>query len=481
MGIDAGTTGVRALVFDETGLVVGRAYRELKVDFPQPGWVEQDAGLVWSATLEVALAAVAEAGLVTSDLGAIGIANQRSSIVAWDGVSLSPLSPLIAWQDLRTQNRCTQLMAEGFYIIPMQAASKAEWILANCPAAATAAKAGHLRLGTPNSWLAACLSGGVHACDHANASTTGLYAHVETGWDETVLQALGLQRSWMPELVESNTVFATTAADVFGAEVPLASMCGDQQASLFGLGCTEVGQTKCSYGTAAMVDSNTGFSMTAAGPGTYPLVAWSFDGRPTYCSEGTVITAGAAVQWLRDGLGLIQNAAETSALAQSINDAGGVWAVPALQGAGTPIMDPSARAMLAGLTRASGKAEVVRAVLEGIANRVSDAAESLWSETESPAVLRVDGGASANDFLMQRQADLLGIAVERGREINGAALGAACMAASATGLWQGDCSGGVWQLERCFEPSIDEQQRQDERGLWAKRLQGAVALSRVAD
>jgi glycerol kinase len=356
----------------------------------------------------------------------------------------------------------------------MMAASKAEWIVQNIPEAREARAAGRLRLGTPNAFLAACLCGDLHVSDHGNASTTGLYSYFQNDWDDGPLAALGLGRELLPALVDSSGEIARTRSEAFGAETALAGMAGDQQASLFGLGCVELSQAKCSYGTSAMITMNSGESVAFGGTGTYPIVAWRYGGRTVFSLEGQVVTAGAAVQWLRDGLGVVADARETAAMAESVGDSGGVWAVPAFQGLGTPMMQAEAKAMIGGLSRGSTRAHIVRAVLEGIAQRVADVAESIAEGVAAPASLRVDGGASRNDFLMQAQADLLGVPVERSRLADGAALGAARLAGVGIGLWP-PRTAAVFDAERIFEPKISADERASRRALWKKRLDLVVA------
>jgi glycerol kinase len=468
LSIDAGTTGVRAIVFARDGSIRGSSYRELVMDYPRPGWVEQDAEDLWSRTTAVVREALSMAKCAPSDIGAIGITNQRASAVAWDASTLRAVAPMIVWQDVRTADRCVELGERGFFVTPNTSATKFEWIARNVAAAGQAASAGRLRFGTPDSFLCAKLSGGRHVSDHSNASTTGLYAHMERRWDAALLAALALDERAMPELVESSAVLAESDEATFGARVPIAALAGDQQASLYGLRCREPGQTKCSYGTAAMVDVNTGEAIMMGGPGSYPLVAWGVAGALTYCVEGTVITAGAAIQWLRDGLGVITTAAEVTALAESVRDCAGVWVVPAFQGLGTPIGASGARALVGGLSRGSTRAHVARAFLEGIAQRVTDAAECVWEACERPSALRADGGASANDQLLQLQADLLGIRVERSPVRDGAALGAAALAARAVGSASDDFA--PWRPDRIFEPTIRDAERIERRAAWKRRL-----------
>jgi glycerol kinase len=289
-------------------------------------------------------------------------------------------------------------------------------------------------------------------------------------WDGALLGALALDAGTMPELVDSSALLASADESTIGARVPIAALAGDQQASLYGLGCHAAGQTKCSYGTAAMVDANTGEAIMMGGPGSYPLVAWGVNGALSYCVEGTVITAGAAIQWLRDGIGVIADAAEVAALAGSVSDSGGVWVVPAFQGLGTPIAASGARALVGGLSRGSTRAHLARAFVEGIAQRVTDAAECVWEACERPPALRVDGGASANDLLLQLQADLLGIRVERSPVRDGAALGAAALAARAVDMAAKDAGLAPWQPDSVFEPRISVTEREERRAVWKRRL-----------
>jgi glycerol kinase len=482
LAIDAGTTGVRAIVFGPNGSRLGSAYREIEMRYPRPGWVEQDLSEIWEKTWDVVAGALRAASLSPHDLAAIGITNQRSSIAAWDERDMAPLSPMVSWQDVRAAERAAELHAAGFFVTPNVAVSKAEWIVRNIDGASVAARTGRLRLGGMEAWLVAKLSGGAHVCDHANASATGFYAHLEECWDARLLDAVGVAPQWLPQLVDCAGVVATTAEAVFGARVPIAGLCGDQQAALFGLGCQAAGATKCSYGTSAMLDASSGASLALGGPGTYPLIAWraAGDPGPTWCVEGAVITAGAAVQWVRDSLGLIRDAAEISALASRVSDSGGVWVVPSLQGLGTPFNEPRARGMIGGLSRSSGAPHIARAVLDGIANRVCDVAHALWAGTGIPASLRADGGASRNDVLMQTQSDLLGLPIERGTEPDGSALGVAQLAARGAGLHDGIWGGAKWIPARVFEPSIGGADRAERRSRW-QQVVGLAARAETED
>ncbi len=468
--IDLGTTGIKACVFRDDGALVGNAYQEISIRFPEPGLVEQDAAEIWETTGEVVKRALEAASLKASGLKAVGVASQRSSIMAWNDRG-EPLSPLIGWQDTRTRERCAELMGEGFYITPMMAASKAEWIIKDLEGRGLRDGA---RLGTPDSWLAAKLCG-VHVTDHSNASSTGLYDHFQAGWDQALMGALGLEADLLPEIVDSSTVVGTTDGDALGAELPLAAMVADQQASLFGLRCTDEQRAKVSYGTSASVNMATGPQVSVGGPGTFPLVAWSVGGERTYCIEGQVITAGAAVQWLRDGLGVVKELSEVEALASAGVDEG-VWVIPAFQGLGTPAAKPEARAVIGGLSGGTRAADIARAMIDGVAHRIADAAESVWEARSAPPdSVRADGGASVNDLLLQRQADLLGIPVERSSVSDGGALGAAMMAGLATRVWADAAElDGLWKCERTFAPRLSEDERLERRAVWKQRLQKVI-------
>jgi len=472
LAIDAGTTGVRAIVFEQDGSRVGSAYREIDTRYPRAGWVEQDLADIWVKTQCVISSALQEARMRPAEILAIGITNQRSSIAAWDAKGLRPLSPLLSWQDVRAARRATELQSQGFFVTPNVAVTKAEWIMRNIGEVRTVETLRTLRLGGLETWLVAKLTNGAHLCDHANASTTGFYSYHQQKWDSRLLEAVEIPPEFMPGIVDCCGALAVTDAAAFGAAIPIAGLCGDQQASLFGTGCVVADETKCSYGTSAMIDAMSGAIPRMGGPGTYPLVAWRLAGeqQAAWCVEGSVITAGAAIQWLRDGLGLIRNLGQIADLASGSDDAGGVWVVPALQGLGTPFSDSRARGVIGGLSRSTGGAQIARALLEGIAHRVCDVAESVWTGAEKPSALRADGRASANDLLMQRQADFLGIPVERGFEVDGAAWGVARLASRAVRLGNSSDDDPGWRVERCFDPGISEDERLDRRMVWSRRV-----------
>jgi len=478
LAIDEGGTGVRAYVFAHDGSEVSSAYAEIGLSCPRPGWVEHDPLALWEFTLAVTNHAIARAGLAPHDVHAIGITNQRATALVWDADSGAPLYPAIGWQDLRTVAECEALGRRGYVINPMQTASKWAWILANVPGARERAAAGKIRLGTIDTWISWKLSGGAsHVTDASNASCTGVYDFFGHGWDAALLETLELPPACLPTIVPTSGVVATTATSVLGAAVPLAARAGDQQAAMFGQLRTEPGMMKITYGTAAMMDLNVGPSIRLSPRGAFPLVLWGLDDGVTYCLEGSAVTAGAAVQWLRDGLGLISDPAESEALATSVSDSGGAWCVPAFQGLGTPYLDVSARALIGGLSRGTGRAEIVRAVLEGVAYRCAEVIEALRADspTDNVGVLRVDGGASRNDFLMQCQADTTGLVIERPRIVDAASLGAAYHAGLATGFWRDrEEVGRCWQRDRLFEPRTGE----DERTAMLERWRRRVALAR---
>jgi glycerol kinase len=477
LAIDEGTTGVRALVFDERSAVVGTAYAELTPSYPHPGWVEFDPEAVWDATRAVCARALQSARLAAHDVSAIGITNQRSTTVLWERATDRPVYPAIVWQDVRTAARVAEVLAQGIYTNAMASATKLEWMLQNVPNGVPRAAAGELCFGTIDSWLLWKLTGGAaHLTDHSNASCTGLYDAMQGGWDQQALTVLQIPTAVMPAIRSSSEVFAHTTRHAFGAEVPVSGIAGDQQAAMFGEMGFERGAVKITYGTSAMVDVNTGEFPVLSTHGAYPLVLWGLGGQRPWCLEGTAITAGAAVQWLRDGLGVLRTVDECATLAAQVPDSGGVWVVPAFQGLGTPHLDPGARAVIGGLSRASTRAHVVRAVLEGIAYRSREVLETLLedSTTPAPARLRVDGGAAANDVLLQHLADVLGLAVERPHSVQASALGAAYLAGLGAGVWRSlDDLRHAWRSGGIFEPRWSSDERDSRFHSWQKAIGAA--------
>ena len=481
LAIDEGTTGVRAVIFDESSIVVGSAYQELTASYPQPGWVEMDAQAIWDATRAVVAQALQAAGRAASDISAIGVCNQRATTVVWERASGRPIYPAIVWQDIRTADRVPELMAQGIFSNSMASAAKLEWVLRTATDGLQRAAAGQLCFGTVDSWLVWKLTGGAaHVTDYSNASCTSLYDAMNNEWDQNALTVLQIPLVMLPALRSSNEVYGETTVEAFGAAVPVAGIAGDQQAAMFGEIGVERGAVKITYGTSAMADVNTGDMPVLSTRGAYPLILWGLNGQRMFCLEGTAMTAGAAVQWLRDGLGVLRSLEESGPLAQQVSDSGGVWAVPAFQGLGTPHMDPNARAVIGGLSRGSTRAHVVRAVLEGIACRSREVLETLLedSSTPRPPRLRVDGGAAANDFLLQHLADVLGLPVERPQSIQASALGAAYLAGLATGVWRSlDEVKHAWRSGRIFEPRWSADQRDTTFHSWQKAI--AAARERI--
>ncbi len=482
LSLDVGTTGVRALVIDEAGAVVAQSYRETLPRYPAPGLVEHDLEELLGALMGVVRSATR--GVTAGRVQALGLTTQRATAVAWDARSGRPLGPALSWQDMRTQARCLELMAHGLMITPLMAASKLEWLLDRADPDRAGVRAGRIRCGTLDAWLAARLTDGeVHATDASNASCSGLYDLLRGGWNAAALEALRIPETALPSIVDSGGPLGALSGDVGVHGAPLAALIGDQQAATMGQLRLAAGEVKITYGTAAMLDLNAGSEPLFSMHGAYPLVLWQRDGVRTYCLEGTAITAGAAVLWLRDGLGVIRDAAESEALAASVPDSGGVWAVPALQGLGTPYLDPRARAVVGGLSRASTRAHVVRAVLEGIAWRCREVYDALRADSPHPPpdALRADGGAARNDILLQAQADALGLPVERPEVLDAAALGAAYLAGLATGVWRDtDDLRHAWRRERVFEPRLGADERAARLELWRSYVAAARATEEHA-
>jgi len=470
LAIDEGGTGVRAYVFDHEGREVATAYAEIPLSCPRPSWVEHDAVAIWERTLQVARLALERAAVPVAEVAGIGLCNQRASALVWDADTGVPLYPAIGWQDLRTVDFCNELGRRGYILSPLQSASKYRWVLDNVTGARARADAGRLRFGTIDTWLTWQLSGGEsYVTDDSNASCTGVYDFLTGRWDEALLESLALPVASFPSIVSTSAVAGATTRDRFGAAVPLAARAGDQQAAMFGQLRVRPGTMKITYGTAAMMDLNVGASIRLSPNGCFPLVLWGLGGERTYCLEGSAVTVGAAMQWLRDGLGILDDVADSEAIATSVPDSGGVWCIPAFQGLGTPYLDPAARALIGGLSRATGRAQIIRAVLEGIAFRCGEVVDALRADAPDSNldVLRVDGGAARNDFLMQCQADVSGVPVERPKVFDAAALGAAYLAGIATGLWRSaEDAGKTWRRDRLFEPHWSADERGDRNARW---------------
>ena len=477
LAIDLGTTSTRALAIEAGGGVRGRALLPLDTRFPQPGRVEQDPEQLFARSLEVAREALARAGGAASDVAALGIVTQRATVVAWDGDTGRSLCPAVGWQDQRTRARVAELQAAGIPITTLPSATKLEWLLRNDAAVAVAARAGRLRFGTPDAWLGYRLSGGASfATDPGQASCTGLFDLAGGAWSGPLLGMFGVGADALPALVATSGVVAEAQAEHFGGAIPLAARAGDQQAACFAQGALARGDAKLTLGTSAMLDVNTGGAPQRAPRGAYPLALWRLRGEPAaFCVEGSVVTAGAAIDWLVDA-GLLASASALDAVARSVSSSEGVHFVPALQGLGTPFMDPDAKGFVGGLTRGSTAAHVVRAALEGVAQRCADVCEALAPATR----LRVDGGLARSALLLQRIADLTGVCVERAFETEATAIGAAWLAAHGAGLLERPADVLAWlPVREPFEPQAPPESRRHAREHWRavlRRVAGPESL-----
>ncbi len=423
---------------------------------------------------------VAEAlrGVDVARVRGLGITAQRGTAVVWERATGRTVHPAISWSDARAEARCTALMAEGILVSPLMAASKIEWILDRTDRDRAGVQSGRLVCGTLDTWLASRLSGGaVFATDVSNAVPFGFYNLVTRGWDDAILDVFRVPRRAIPELVDTSGVVGKIAADGL-PPIAIAALVGDQQSAMMGQLRLHPGEVKISYGTAAMLDLHAGTEILWGGGGAYPLALWQRDGVVEFCLEGTAITAGAAVTWLRDGLGIIASPEESGRLASSVADTGGVWVIPALQGLGTPYLDPAARAVVGGISRATTRAHIVRAVLEGVAWRCREVYEALRADCPhpAPAVLRADGGMAGNDVLLQAQADALGIPIERPAVREAAALGAAYLAGLATGVWTDARDlARAWQRDGVFEPKLAADEREGRFAAWQSHVAAARA------
>ncbi len=489
LALDQGTTGTTALVVSRDGRILGRAYAELPQHFPRPGWVEHDPLEIWEGTRQVATRAAAEA----RDKGrieAIGIANQRETVVLWDRQTLEPVHRAIVWQDRRTAEICRELRnggweesvreRTGLLFDPYFSGTKLTWLFRHRPDLRRRAEAGELAAGTVDSWLLARMTRGrVHRTDPTNASRTLLYDLGRRDWEPSLLDLLEIPPGILPEVGHSSEVVGVAEGDTLGVEAPVAGMAGDQQAALFGQGCWSPGLVKNTYGTGAFLLLFTGSSRILSGAGLLTTMACGERGDPAYALEGSVFVAGAALQWLRDSLGVLERASDSEALARSLPSNEGVYFVPAFVGLGAPHWDPEARGMLVGLTRGSGRAHLARAALEAMAHATVDVVEAMEAESGIPVQeIRADGGASANDWLMGFQADLLGVPVRRPALVETTALGAAGLAGLATGVWaSSDEFLGALGEAAVFEPAMDPSARQKEREGWKRALRALRAWS----
>jgi glycerol kinase len=465
LALDQGTTSSRAIAFGHDGRILALAQQEFRQFFPQPGWVEHDAAEIWRTQRDVAARALSEAGLAAADVGALGITNQRETTVLWDRASGDPVCPAIVWQDRRTASRCDELRQAGheplftrktgLLLDAYFSGTKLAWMLDHVPGARERAARGELAFGTIDSWLAWNLTAGAaHVTDPSNASRTLLFDIHALDWDDELLALLRIPREVLPRVVDSGGVLAETRCEGLPPGLRIGGLAGDQQAALFGQACHRAGMAKNTYGTGCFLLMNTGDRPAASSHRLLSTVAWRRGGRAAYALEGSVFIAGAAIQWLRDGLGIITKASEVDALAGSVDDTGDVFFVPALAGLGAPYWDAQARGAIVGITRGTTRAHLARATLESIAFQSAELIEAMAADSGiALSELRVDGGATASALLMQMQADLLGVPVVRPRITETTALGAAYLAGLAVGFWRDEEEiAGMWARDRTFEP-----------------------------
>ena len=488
LALDQGTTSSRAIIFDRSGTIHAIAQKELTQIFPQSGWVEQDANEIWSSQASVITEALARASLSAKDIAAIGITNQRETTIVWDRETGQPVCNAIGWQDRRTADVCATLKQDGLEAVfrdktglvidPYFSGTKIRWILDTIPNARRKAEAGRLAFGTVDSWLIWKLTQGAkHITDVTNASRTLLF-NIQTGeWDDELLDILTIPRPMLPTVCTSSEVYAETTTDLLTAPLPISGIAGDQHAALFGQMCTTPGMVKNTYGTGCFMLMQTGPKPVASQNNLLTTAAWRLGQQTNYALEGSVFIAGAVVQWLRDGLGIIKSSSEVEALAASVPDTDGVYFVPAFTGLGAPHWDPYARGSLLGLTRGTTAAHIARAALESIAYQSMDVLTAMEADAGLHLTeLRVDGGATVNNLLMQFQADVLGVPVVRPKISETTALGAAYLAGLAIGYWKDQSAlASQWQVERIFEPHMSAEHKEELKAGWAKALERAKA------
>lgn len=488
LAIDQGTTSSRAIVFDAAGLPVGMAQTELRQHYPADGWVEHDAEDIWRDVCQVMREAVAKAGLRGGDIAAIGITNQRETTVVWERSTGRPIHHAIVWQDRRTAETCRKIVADGagslvqgrtgLLVDSYFSATKIAWLLDNVPGARARAEKGELCFGTVDSFLLFRLTGGkVHATDATNASRSMLFDIHRQDWDDTLLKLFNVPPAMLPAVKDCSTEFGATTPEVLGHAIPITGIAGDQQAATFGQACFQPGMIKSTYGTGCFALVNIGTKPVRSDHRLLTTVAYRLNGKPTYALEGSIFVAGAAVKWLRDGLGIVASAAETATLAASASDNHGVYLVPAFVGLGAPYWDPDARGALLGLTLDSGRAQIARATLESVAYQTRDLTAAMHSDgAAAPTAIRVDGGMVANDWLCQFLADMLNVAVERPKVIETTALGAAYLAGLHVGVYKGlDAVAYGWNCERRFEPRMNPALRQQLYEGWKKAVARVLA------
>ena len=483
MALDAGTTSNRCILFDKSGKIISIAQKEFTQYFPQPGWVEHDADEIWSTQLGVAVEAMSKVGASAEDIAAIGITNQRETAIVWDKKTGEPVCRATVWQCRRTAAYCDQLKEQGYtdmirektglIIDAYFSGTKIRWILDHVEGAREKAEKGELLFGTVETWLIWKLTKGrVHVTDYSNASRTMLFNINTLEWDQEILDLLQIPKAMLPEPMPSSCVYGHTDPSYFGGPIPIGGAAGDQQSALFGQVCFHPGAAKNTYGTGCFLLMNTGEKPVFSQNGLVTTIAWGLDGKVEYALEGSIFVAGAAIQWLRDEMRLIDSAADSEYMAGKVKDTNGCYVVPAFTGLGAPHWDPYARGTIVGITRGVNKYHIIRATLESLAYQVNDVLGAMEADSGiSLTSLRVDGGASANDFLMQTQADIIGAPVKRPRCIETTAMGAAYLAGLATGYWKSrEEVKENWAIDQVFEPAIDEEERKQKIKGWNKAV-----------
>ena len=488
LALDQGTSSSRAIVFDHGGNIRSVAQKEFTQYFPKPGWVEHNPREIWSSEASVIAEAITKVGIGGRDLAAIGITNQRETTMVWDAATGEPVYNAIVWQDRRTGEYCDSLKAQGLteeirrktglIIDAYFSATKIRWILQNVPGAKALAEAGKLRFGTVDSWLVWNLTRGeVHVTDVSNASRTMLFNINTLDWDEDLLKLFGIPRSMMPQVRSSSEVYGHTKTTIFAHEVPIAGIAGDQQAALFGQMCTSPGSVKNTYGTGCFLLMNTGTKPILSANNLLTTIAWKIGDTVNYALEGSIFVGGSVVQWLRDGLGIIRSSSDIEALAKTVPDNGGVCFVPALTGLGAPYWDPYAKGCIYGITRGTTAGHIARAALEGIAFQTMDIVSAMEKDASvTLAELKVDGGASRNNLMMQFQADIVGAKVVRPKVTETTAMGACYLAGLAVGFWDSlDDIASQWQVDRVFEPSAADSEVSARKAQWADAVRRALS------
>ena len=483
MALDSGTTSNRCILFDAKGEICSMAQKEFTQHFPKPGWVEHDAKEIFATLLGVAREAMARIGASGADIAAIGITNQRETTVVWDRHTGEPVAPAIVWQCRRTAERCSAIektpLAKtitektGLVIDAYFSATKIQWLLDNVPGVRARAQAGDLLFGTIDTWIIWNLTGGkVHATDYTNAARTMLYNIYDLCWDEDLIASFDIPRSLLPQVCPSSHLFGVTDPELLGGEIPIAGVAGDQQAALFGQTCFEPGDAKNTYGTGCFLLMNTGTVPVISRNGLVTTIAWGLDGQVNYALEGSVFVAGAAIQWLRDEMGLIANAAQSQEFAEKVGDTNGCFFVPAFTGLGAPYWNQEARGIITGLTRGVNKYHLVRAALESLAYQTDDVLRAMQSDAAMELkTLKIDGGASANDFLAQFQSDISHVPVDRPRCVETTALGASYLAGLAVGFWKSTDEIRRNRIsDRLFAPSMEEDRREDLLQAWHRAV-----------